>query len=77
MTYTLTASNIENVSGGLLHKLEGDLEGRSLGSLVRQMRAGNTYVNLHMDDGVAPPDTGPGDFPGGEIRGQIWAVSTS
>ena len=23
------------------------------------------------DDGVAPPNTGPGDFPGGEIRAQI------
>jgi hypothetical protein len=26
---------------------------------------------VHTNDGVAPPDTGPGDFPGGEIRGQI------
>ena len=58
-------------------QLEGPLEGRSLGALVREMRAGRTYVNVHTDDGVAPPDTGPGDFPGGEIRGQIRAVSTS
>jgi len=35
------------------------------------MRAGNTYVNVHTNDGVAPTNTGPGDFPGGEIRGQI------
>ena len=109
MTYTLTASNIENLSGGHIHlaprgedgpivvdlnvrdsctvegtsiscrgaftsaNLEGPLEGRSLGALIRQMRAGNTYVNVHTDDGVEPPDIGPGDFPGGEIR----AVSTS
>jgi hypothetical protein len=32
--------------------------------------AGNTYTNVHTDDGVAPPNTGPGDFPAGEIRGQ-------
>jgi hypothetical protein len=27
--------------------------------------------DLTSDDGVDPPNTGPGDFPGGEIRGQI------
>jgi hypothetical protein len=26
---------------------------------------------VHTNDGVPPPNTGPGDFPGGEIRGQI------
>jgi hypothetical protein len=26
---------------------------------------------VHTNDGVAPANTGPGDFPGGEIRGQI------
>lgn len=35
------------------------------------MATGNTYVNVHTNDGVAPTNTGPGDFPGGEIRGQI------
>jgi CHRD domain len=35
------------------------------------MGTGGTYVNVHTDDGVAPPNTGPGDFPGGEIRGQV------
>jgi hypothetical protein len=28
-------------------------------------------VNVHTNDGDATPDTGPGDFPGGEIRGQL------
>jgi hypothetical protein len=37
---------------------------------VTQLLNGNTYTNVHTDDGVAPPNTGPGDFPGGEIRGQ-------
>lgn len=35
------------------------------------MRGGLAYVNVHTNDGVAPTNTGPGDFPGGEIRGQI------
>lgn len=39
--------------------------------LLTAMRNGWTYVNVHTNDGVAPTNTGPGDFPGGEIRGQI------
>ena len=42
-------------------------------SLVSAMRAGNTYVNVHTDDGVAPPNTGQGDMASGEIRGQVTA----
>src|SRR5688572_7399067 len=38
---------------------------------LRQIRAGNAYVNIHTNDGVAPTNTGPGDFPGGEVRGQF------
>jgi hypothetical protein len=53
--------------------LMGPLEDQDLDALIAQMRAGNTYVNVHTDDGIAPPNTGPGDFPGGEIRGQIEA----
>jgi hypothetical protein len=49
----------------------GPLAGQPLSVLVDAMQAGNTYVNVHTDDGVAPANTGPGDFPGGEIRGQI------
>ena len=33
-------------------------------------RAGKTYFNVHTNDGDATPNEGPGDFPGGEIRGQ-------
>ena len=40
-------------------------------ALLEAIRAGLTYVNVHTNDGVAPTNTGPGDFPGGEIRGQI------
>ena len=42
-----------------------------LAAVVAAMNSGNTYVNVHTNDGVAPTNTGPGDFPGGEIRGQI------
>jgi hypothetical protein len=39
--------------------------------LLTAIRNGWTYVNVHTNDGVAPANTGPGDFPGGEIRGQL------
>jgi hypothetical protein len=42
-------------------------------SLVSAMRAGNTYVNVHTNDGIGQPNTGPGDMQSGEIRGQIEA----
>jgi len=51
--------------------LIGPLAGHPLSDLVEAMSAGNAYVNVHTNDGVAPANTGPGDFPGGEIRGQI------
>lgn len=51
--------------------LVGPLAGHPLSDLIDAMRAGNTYVNVHTNDGVDPTNTGPGDFPGGEIRGQI------
>ncbi|CAG0937155.1 hypothetical protein TFLX_06066 [Thermoflexales bacterium] len=57
---TITAAN-----------LVGPLAGQPLSALVDAIRAGNAYVNVHTNDGVAPTNTGPGDFPGGEIRGQL------
>jgi len=42
-----------------------------LAAVLAAMDSGATYVNVHTNDGVAPPNTGPGDFPGGEIRGQV------
>jgi CHRD domain len=41
--------------------------------LVEAMRTGNAYVNVHTNDGVGQPNTGPGDMQSGEIRGQIVA----
>jgi hypothetical protein len=40
--------------------LVGPLAGMSLNDLVKEMRAGNTYVNVHTFQ-----------FPAGEVRGQI------
>ncbi|WP_187264771.1 CHRD domain-containing protein [Pontibacter beigongshangensis] len=53
--------------------LTGPLAGQSLSDLLDAIQSGNTYVNVHTNDGVAPTNTGPGDFPGGEIRGQLKA----
>jgi hypothetical protein len=39
--------------------------------LLDAIRAGLTYVNVHTNDGMDGPNQGPGDFPGGEIRGQL------
>jgi hypothetical protein len=43
----------------------------TLAQLIAAMEAGRAYVNVHTNDGVAPVNTGPGDFPGGEIRGPL------
>lgn len=52
--------------------LRGPLTGsENLEALMEQVRAGKAYVNVHTNDGVAPINTGPGDFPGGEIRGNL------
>lgn len=51
--------------------LVGALAGQPLSALIDALRSGNAYVNVHTNDGDATPNTGPGDFPGGEIRGQI------
>ena len=39
--------------------------------VLEKIRSGNAYVNVHTNDGVAPTTTGPGDFPGGDVRGQF------
>jgi hypothetical protein len=40
-------------------------------ALLTAIRNGGTYVNVHTNDGEGAVNTGPGDFPGGEIRGQL------
>lgn len=51
--------------------LTGSLRGEKLEVLLEEIAAGNAYVNVHTTDGVEPSNTGPGDYPLGEIRGQI------
>lgn len=57
---TITAAN-----------LVGPLSGQPLSALLDALRSGGAYVNVHTNDGVDPINTGPGDFPGGEIRSQV------
>jgi hypothetical protein len=57
---TITAAN-----------LTGSLAGQPLSALLELMSSGRAYVNVHTNNGVAPAGTGAGDFPSGEIRGQI------
>ncbi|MBI3983195.1 MAG: CHRD domain-containing protein [Gemmatimonadetes bacterium] len=51
--------------------LVGTLAGEPLSALLVELMTGNAYVNVHTNDGVGATNTGPGDFPGGEIRGQV------
>jgi CHRD domain len=51
--------------------LVGPLAGHPLSDLIAAVEAGNAYVNVHTNDGQDGVNTGPGDFPGGEIRGQL------
>lgn len=51
--------------------LVGPLAGMTLDDLLARMRNDGTYVNVHTNDFVDPTNTGPGDFPGGEISGTI------
>jgi hypothetical protein len=57
---TITAAN-----------LVGSLQGQPLSALLELLTTGNAYVNVHTNDGVDPANTGPGDYPGGEVRGQV------
>jgi hypothetical protein len=51
--------------------LIGPMAGASLGELLEMMSEGNVYINVHTSDGMDPPNSGPGDYRLGEIRGQI------
>ena len=57
---TITAAN-----------LVGPLAGQPFPVLIDALNSGNAYVNVHTNDGVPPAGTGPGDLPGGEIRGNF------
>jgi hypothetical protein len=47
------------------------LAGKTMADFVALVNAAGAYGNVHTNDGVGDTNTGPGDFPGGEIRGQL------
>jgi len=49
----------------------GPMTGSTMAEFIEEIRAGNTYVNVHTYDGVDPPYSGPGDYRAGEIRGLL------
>jgi hypothetical protein len=51
--------------------LLGSMKGAPLDELLEMFAEGNAYVNVHTSDGIDPPNSGPGDYRLGEIRGQI------
>ena len=53
--------------------LLGPMTGAPLSDLLEELKAGNAYVNVHTNDGAEPPNSGPGDYRLGEIRGQLTA----
>jgi CHRD domain-containing protein len=59
---TITAANVLSPT---------QLPGYNFARLLNDLRTGGAYVNVHTNDGIAPTNTGPGDFPGGEVRGQV------
>ncbi|HYN80125.1 MAG TPA: CHRD domain-containing protein [Gemmatimonadaceae bacterium] len=69
-----TAVSNPAISGSVTRATYSSPLGISFDALISLMRSGDTYVNVHTNDGVAPTNTGPGDFPGGELRGQISLV---
>jgi hypothetical protein len=57
-------------TGVLVSGTNGTTEnGITFDSLLTAMRSGAAYVNVHTSDGT--PTAGPGNFPAGEIRGQV------
>jgi hypothetical protein len=54
--------------------LVGPLAGQDLSVLIAALRSGGAYVNVHTNDGIGEVNTGPGDFPGGEVRGQVYTA---
>ncbi len=64
-----TANN-PTITGSITRAAFASPLGITFDGLIALVRSGDTYTNVHTDNGVAPTNTGPGDFPGGEIRGQ-------
>jgi hypothetical protein len=64
-------------AGDVVGPVNQGIDVGELTELIRAVRFGMTYVNVHTSDGddsMADP-LGPGDFPTGEIRGQIFRLA--
>ena len=51
--------------------LIGPMTGASVTDFIAELQDGNVYTNVHTNDGNDPPNSGPGDYRLGEIRGQF------
>ncbi len=69
--YAAAKANNPLISGSVTRAAFSSPLGVSFDTLISLLESGDTYLNIHTDDGVAPTNTGPGDFASGEIRGQI------
>ena len=65
LTRTLSAANFRPGSS------PGGVTANTFDDAIDRIDEGRTYINVHTNNGVDPINEGPGDFPGGEIRGQI------
>ncbi len=61
-------------SGVLTAGSATQVSGISFDSLVALLRNGNSYVNVHTNDGAGATNTGPGDLSAGELRGQVMVA---
>src|SRR2546428_7902951 len=52
-------------------KILGPPPGKTTSALLENPAPGTPPLNIPTPEGGTPPNTGPGDFPGGEIRGQV------
>ena len=85
LDYKLIAANLDNVVFAHIHLAPAGVNGPVVAFLFGPAAAGGGRfsrvlapgtiteddLNMHTNDGGAPGGTGPGDLPGGEVRGQI------
>jgi hypothetical protein len=59
--------------------LTGPLEGKTVADLIAAIEDGDIYLNIHTSDGQDGASNVPGDYPDGEIRGQLvtWPPQSS
>ena len=62
-------------SGSVTRAAYVEAQGLTFDELIAAMRTGGVYVNIHTQNtAVTPDNTQQGDYPGGEIRGQVNEV---